>query len=106
MGTWGFGPFDNDAAADWLSELVEVGDVDFLLDALTVVRGRSDRTVDASQRAVAAAEVIAAIGGKPCAALPSWAHDWVARECISRDLMDNAISSISDIETSSDLAQE
>lgn len=69
MGTWGVGPFDNDAAADFATELdnAEVG------DRQAMIRGVLLRTVDATgylyeaQEAVAAAALVAAQcpGGDP-----------------------------------------
>jgi hypothetical protein len=34
MGTWGPGPFDNDAAADWYMELIETGDLSLIEELL------------------------------------------------------------------------
>jgi hypothetical protein len=80
MGAWGTGIFDNDEAMDWLAgweEAVEgEGDADepgriaFVIGALAVVvehKGYLD--IDAGECALAAAEAVAAAGGKPGPAL-------------------------------------
>ena len=67
MGTWGEGPFDNDAAQDWLDALCESEDAFTLLfNTLVVVAETPEEDhldVDDGQAAVAAAEVVAALLG-------------------------------------------
>ncbi|MFC3835029.1 MULTISPECIES: DUF4259 domain-containing protein [Deinococcus] len=62
MGTWGTGSFDNDSAADFIREVVEDGAV-ALREALEVVLDPDLDYIEAEEgsRAIAAAEVIAAI---------------------------------------------
>lgn len=80
MGAWGTGIFDNDEAMDWLAGWEEApegeGDADepgriaFVIGALAVVvehKGYLD--IDAGECALAAAEAVAAAGGRPGAAL-------------------------------------
>lgn len=70
MGTWGTGPFDNDAAADFCDVLDDAASSD---EREEIVRGVLTRTVNATgylieaQEAVAAAVLIAAQcpGGEP-----------------------------------------
>lgn len=65
MGTWGYGPFDNDAAADWLADLEEAG----RRERVTMVREVLKATIaeeeylDSSlaSEAIAAATVIASL---------------------------------------------
>ncbi|MFC9772557.1 MULTISPECIES: DUF4259 domain-containing protein [unclassified Pseudarthrobacter] len=75
MGAWGFLPFENDDAMDWLDEL-DGGDADVVRRAITRV---GDGYVDApvGSVAVAAAEVIAASQGTPAGNLPENVADWV-----------------------------
>jgi hypothetical protein len=69
MGAWGWGPFDNDDAADWVGEF-RGADRDTGLRAVgaalrTVAEARPDDYLDAPEgtMAVAAAEVVAAVHG-------------------------------------------
>jgi hypothetical protein len=39
MGTWGYKTFENDAASDWLYDLEEAKDSDFLLKSIKAVNG-------------------------------------------------------------------
>ena len=78
MGAWGYGPFENDDAADWLDELIEASDIEVLRRALEprwfdyvymqVTKGSV---------IVAAAEVLAAGLGKGAADLPDEVKRWV-----------------------------
>lgn len=80
MGAWGTGIFENDEAMDWLAGWEEAaegegtadepGRIAFVIGALAVVveyKGYLD--IDAGECALAAAEVVAAAGGKPGASL-------------------------------------
>lgn len=75
MGAWGYLPFENDDALDWLDEL-EGGGADVLREALEKT---GDGYVGAPEGsvAVAAAEVIAASQGRPPGELPENVADWV-----------------------------
>lgn len=78
MGAWGPGSFENDDALDWLADLVDGGGMD-------VVQGAFDMVVDGeyleapeAASALAAAEVVAALAGRPVDDLPEDAAEWVA----------------------------
>jgi hypothetical protein len=78
MGAWGYGPFENDDAADWLDELIEASDIEVLRRAL------EPRWLDyvymqvtKGSVIVAAAEVLAAGLGKGAADLPDDVKRWV-----------------------------
>ncbi|WP_309571056.1 DUF4259 domain-containing protein [Deinococcus sp.] len=62
MGTWGTGSFDNDSAADFIKEVVEDGVV-ALREALEIVLDPDLEYVEVEEgsRAMAAAEIIAAL---------------------------------------------
>lgn len=64
MGTWDSGPFDNDAASDWASDLQDASPENraaVVRSALTLEEGYLD--VDDGQAAVAAVAVVAVISG-------------------------------------------
>jgi hypothetical protein len=75
MGAWGFLPFENDDAMDWLDEL-EAGDAEVVRGALAHA---GDGYVQAPEGsvAIAAAEVTSAAQGNPPGDLPENAASWV-----------------------------
>jgi hypothetical protein len=75
MGAWGYLPFENDDALDWLDELDGGG-----AEAVRQELARAgDRYVEAPEGAVAlaAAEVTSASQGNPLGELPENVTDWV-----------------------------
>jgi hypothetical protein len=86
MGAWGTGIFENDDAMDFIGDLVD-GEAS-LDDALAL----GDEYVEAPDAsiALAAAEVVAALAGRPSPALPKEAHDWLAAQ---GDLQQSALVS-------------
>lgn len=79
MGAWGAGSFENDDAGDWVWELEEADDSQFLRAALERVTQIGDGYLEAPlcTQAQAAAEVVAALLGRPVAQLPEEARAWV-----------------------------
>jgi hypothetical protein len=75
MGAWGFLPFENDDALDWLHELEEGG--------ADVVRGAQEKThagyvaAPDGSVAIAAAEITSASQGNPPGDLPENVASWV-----------------------------
>jgi hypothetical protein len=73
------GALDNDAAAEWLQFLLNDADdtwpVDDAIEAVGSAQGRSD--LEACQRAMAAAELVATAGGKPRPGLAAEVVAWV-----------------------------
>lgn len=80
MGTWGLTSFENDDALDWVIELENAADTTILRDTLSFVNQSEDDYLDTSDScfALAAAEVVAALGGKPSPNLPNEVAKWVA----------------------------
>jgi hypothetical protein len=91
MGAWGFNSFENDAAADWLGDLRESGDSGLIRNSLQAVfpkppgflgklMGKRSSYLDAdgASAALVAAEVVAALRGKPHAKLPPEVEKFVA----------------------------
>ena len=68
MGAWSISPFKNDNALDWVWSLAGVTDTSVLSDALDAVA--SDDFDEGCEEAVAAAEVVAALRGRPLPELP------------------------------------
>ena len=125
MGSWGPGSFENDPALDFVGDLTESADGAPLRDALQRITAhdgtrqpswfgrfmgrRADRlTIHHCQTAIAAAEMVAALRGRPPAKLPDKAADWIAahRASSSDDLVAVAKAAIAAIKTDSELRDE
>jgi hypothetical protein len=78
MGAWGAGSFDNDDAVDWLASLEHARDLTPIDDAFAAVTGDGEPGEPDASAAIAAAEVVAAIDGRPLADLPGEIVDWLA----------------------------
>jgi hypothetical protein len=75
MGAWGFLPFENDDALDWLDEL-EAGGAEVVRGALTNAGDGYLEAPDGSV-AIAAAEITSASQGNPPGDLPENVATWV-----------------------------
>jgi hypothetical protein len=78
MGAWGVGTFENDDAGDWVYQLEETHDLDFVRGTLQAAAD-PDGYLDAPtcSMALAAAEVVAALAGRPAPDLPEEVVTWV-----------------------------
>lgn len=67
MGSWGEGAFDNDAATDWSFKLEASPDLSVVEQALAAVNDNGEGIIleETGSVAVAAAEVVARLRGKP-----------------------------------------
>ncbi|MEM7430351.1 MAG: DUF4259 domain-containing protein [Pseudomonadota bacterium] len=70
MGAWGVGHFENDDAADWVWELEDKRSLQPAVDAISAVPSSGYLEAPDASMALAAAEVIAAVAGKPAQNLP------------------------------------
>ncbi len=109
-GAWDAGSFDNDDALDWVWELSESDDLSVVEDALQSAAVASDYLeAPTSSMAIAAAEVIAALKGRPRPELPAEVTDWVKAHplAVADDLVRTARKAIENIKNveSSELAQ-
>jgi MoxR-like ATPase len=108
MGAWGYGSFENDDALDWIAELEEAEDIQLLEHTLAAAADEPDYLeVDRASKAVAAAEVVAALAGLPTAHLPEEAIDWVrAHQTMAhKDLIALALRSLDRVKRVSELAE-
>ena len=106
MGAWGHGSFDNDDAGDWLLELAGA-DPSFLSSTLAEAL-REGRYLEAPTccTALAAAEVVAALGGRPATDLPVEATEWVrGRPQASGDVVAAARDAVARVRTESELRE-
>lgn len=103
-GAWGMGPFDNDDALDWVWELEASSDVSILEDALEdVTSSLIYISAPECSRAVAAAEVVAALIGKQREDLPDEVGSWVSENDIeaNKELVELAKKAVTLVRDSS-----
>lgn len=80
MTDWTIDPFDNDAASQWVSDLVDEDNLEFVRRTLDAAMASARETLDSedAQRAIAAAELLALLVGNPspcvCEDLVHWAQ--------------------------------
>lgn len=119
MGSWGVGPFENDSALDWAGQFdrayVRPGwfpfrrfdKGNFVKRALRATRGKTGFQLDTwtCEKAVAAAEVVAALRGKPGQAYPAEIEKWLHAPTLqsSPGLVDDAIASVQRVRDDSEL---
>jgi len=107
MGTWGYKTFENDGAADWLSDLEEASDSRFLFGAIkAVTRSKGKVDLDDALEGLAAAEVLCAARYDPPRGVQHAAHRWIKRVALMPGDQDLklAIRAITMIGTNSELA--
>ena len=79
MGAWGVGCFENDDALDWVATLIESDDMELISEAFAQLLASSGDYLEAPDCCIglAAAEVVAALKGRPGADLPDAVREWV-----------------------------
>jgi len=108
MGAWGAGNFENDDALDWLAVLQAEG-LQAAGGAIQDVLTLADDYLEAPTccAALAAAEVIAALRGRPASRLPDELVEWLGR--VSGDpgeqVATNARNAVDAIRRSSELRE-
>jgi len=80
MGAWGMGPFENDDALDWVSDLSEGGVKCLTATFKELPKSKPDDDIETGQccNAIAAAEVVAAMNGRGLKDLPEEITEWLA----------------------------
>ncbi|TGD80271.1 DUF4259 domain-containing protein [Hymenobacter wooponensis] len=71
MATWGYYNFDNDAAADFSAKFRDTHSLGLLREALADIGATEAVEAQTAQEALAAAEIVAALLGKPGRDLPA-----------------------------------
>jgi hypothetical protein len=109
MGAWATGPFDNDAAADWVGDLEAAIPNTFASTFRPVTAIELDLYLEEPEasEAIAAAEVVAAMRGFPGDAVRgrpevlAWAEQHL--EWASTDLVNEAVSAVERVRAASEL---
>ena len=109
MGAWGINTFDNDDASDWVYELEETGDASFVVETLETVAQYEDDYAEASAcaRALAAAEVVAALMNAGSSSLPNEVKQWVDqhRAIRGQEYAQTALRAVERVKTNSELKE-
>jgi hypothetical protein len=79
-GAWGPGSFENDDALDWVADCVESKGPQAIAAALAQALDAHAVEAPQASSAIAAAEVVAAAGGRPNPKLPSELRGWLQHQ--------------------------
>jgi hypothetical protein len=108
MGAWDTGSFENDDALDWVVRLNKARDTSILHEAFTsVLHANGHLETPRCCEAVAAAEVVAVLRGRPLAKLPQEVPTFVARVAAapSPELLAMAAKAVERVRTKSELRE-
>jgi hypothetical protein len=109
MGAWGVGNFENDDALDWITELSDAEDSVLIEETLKAVTERGEEYLESPEacKALAAAEVIAALKNAGSGNLPDEVKEWVGshRQTTGNNLVSMARNAIEHIKTNSELQE-
>lgn len=110
MGAWGEGSFENDHAGDWLWSLAESEDDTLLratLERVAELPAAEYLEAPACCEAIAAAEIVAALLGRPPAELSDEARAWVSAHAglATRELAALSRRALARIRASSELRE-
>lgn len=106
MSAWGFGSFENDDAADWIADLVEMNDEALIDEAFERAMEAKGGYIEAPEAscALAAAEVVAALRGKPASELPDEIRGWLeGKPGPSTERLQNARQAVAAVRKESEL---
>lgn len=110
MGAWGPGAFQNDQALDWLGEVESDDDASLVDDALAAIVGAADDDhldADECSVAIAAAELVAAMGGQASPRLPDGIKDWCdEQEEPDPEMVSDALAALTRIREGSELVEQ
>ncbi|MEP6688094.1 MAG: DUF4259 domain-containing protein [Gemmatimonadales bacterium] len=108
MGAWGVGAFENDDASDWVYQLEEAGDFALVRDTLAAA-AEPDGYLESPtcSMALAAAEVVAALGGRAAPDLPEEVRTWVRahRGAVPDDLTGLSVRALDQVAADSELKE-
>ena len=93
MGTWGVGPFENDDASDWVYELESIDDLSICRSTfLSVITEVNYLEQDQGARAIAAAEIVAALAGRRRRGLPDEVETWLKKNAVELAVDDRKLA--------------
>jgi hypothetical protein len=92
MGAWGYGTFENDAALDWAGDFASDPSRRALSRTWETIRRAGYIDADQAAAALAAAEVLAAMIGKPSEVLPDDLAKWAGENPIEPVIPDGELA--------------
>ncbi len=108
MGAWGIGSFENDDACDWTDDWRETG-LPLVVSTLRRINSAGDGYLEAPvcSEALAAAEVVATLLGRPPADLPTEIQQWAQAQSTApgTDLVSAAVGAMERIRSRSELRE-
>ena len=110
MGAWATDSFSNDDALDWLQDFADAPTIEMLRDTLEhVTTLDSDDYLEAPDcsEAIAAAEIVAALNGKPAANVPDDLRTWLQSDhgLSAAELLPVALAAIRRVAENSELRE-
>ncbi|HYC33073.1 MAG TPA: DUF4259 domain-containing protein [Gemmatimonadales bacterium] len=108
MGAWGVGTFENDDAGDWVYRLEEAEGLTLLIETLRPAADPAGYLeAPTCTEALAAAEVVAALAGRPAPDLPEEVQGWVKahRAKVPNELRDLALRAVDQVAGDSELKE-
>lgn len=111
MGSWGVLPFENDDALDWVWELEDAENfavLELALEDVALAEAEDYVEAPAAEEALAAAEVVAALLGKPLEDLPEPVEAFLEQNRGKKpnaDLIDLAVKAVKRVKKSSELKE-
>ncbi|MET6996636.1 DUF4259 domain-containing protein [Chitinophaga defluvii] len=106
MGAWGTRNFENDGSQDWIFDLMDNKDAGMVSDTLArVLNNNENLEISDCEEALAAAEVVAALAGKPSEDIPEDPLDTldVLNIIVTSSLRQQAIATVQKIQTASEM---
>ncbi len=106
MGSWGINIFDDDDALDWIYELEQADDLSLIEETLLAVTEQDNEYLERPEasRALAAAEVLAALNGAGDDQLSLEGKNWAAHQKLkNHELIELGLRAILRIKTNSEL---
>ncbi len=108
MGAWGHRSFENDDAADWLSDLVSGNTLEPVQSAFNEAPGNEEYIeIDSGSRIIAAGQVVALLRGMPAQSLPERLTAWHDAHQLTVDdtLLEQAVRAVKSVHDTSELRE-
>ena len=108
MGAWGVGTFENDDAGDWVYQLESAADLKLVRRTLAAAADPDGYLeAPACAEALAAAEVVAALAGRPAPDLPEEVRGWAKDHALRAppDLLDLSVRALDQVAADSELRE-
>ena len=105
MGAWGTGSFENDDAADWVAGLDAISPEELTRILIAAADDPEYLEGPAASVAVAAAEVVAALGGAAADGAPAGIAEWAGKnsQALTEELKAVAIRAVERVRRNSEL---